>query len=175
MNYAHSNHMDKPVARYLLFVVFIVYMFLLSEYILLARVHTSTENYVSLKHIKASIDKGKRNANLKPFKTIKLMYYGKHISTDMQYKNLGGNLFGFAPLGILLPLLFRRLRSLIPVIAVVFAISLAYELMQLCTGLGIFDVDDLILNTSGGIIGFIVHFCATLIYRQPQDKTGVQL
>ena len=106
-----------------------------------------------------------------PFKTIKLMYRGRNISTESQYKNLGGNLLGFMPLGIFMPLLFKRLRSFAAVIAVIFAISLAYEIIQLCTGLGVFDVDDLILNTAGGIIGFILHFLATLIYRHPAEKT----
>ena len=111
---------------------------------------------------------------MKPFKTIKLMYKGRHISTEAQYKNLGGNLFGFVPLGIFLPLLFKRFKSFAAVIAVVFAVSLAYEMIQLCTGLGMFDVDDLILNTAGGIIGFIVHFFAALIYHQPVAKTTVE-
>ena len=94
------------------------------------------------------------------------------MDTEYQYKNLGGNLLGFVPLGILLPLLFRRFNSLFSVTALVFVVSLSYELIQLCTGLGIFDVDDLILNTAGGVIGFAAHFCATIIYRQPLTKTS---
>jgi glycopeptide antibiotics resistance protein len=172
MNYAYSTGIDKPIVKYVLFAVFIIYMLLLSKYILFTRVHTNPENYFSLKHIKASIDKGKRSANLQPFKTIKFMYYGKYLPEDFQIRNLGGNLLGFAPLGILLPLLFKRLRSFLPVVITIFAVSLSYELIQLCTGLGIFDVDDLILNTSGGIIGFIIYFCATLIYGQTQNQTG---
>jgi len=161
---------DKPALKYVLFAVFIIYLVLLSKYVLFTRMHTHPENYISLTHIKTSISSGIRKANLEPFETIKLMYHGGRINTEWQYKNLGGNLLGFVPLGILLPLLFKRLRSFSAVIVVVFAFSLAYELTQLCTGLGVFDVDDLILNTAGGIIGFIAHFCATLIYRQPLTK-----
>jgi len=137
--------------------------------------HTDPEHYISLSHIKTSFNKGIQKANMKPFKTIKLMYNSGRISTESQYKNLGGNLFGFVPLGIFLPLLFKRLKSFVAVIAVVFAVTLAYEIIQLCTGLGLFDVDDLILNTAGGIIGFIVHFFAALIYRQPAAKTSVEV
>ena len=137
--------------------------------------HTNPENYISVKHIKASIDRGLQKANMEPFKTIKLMYKGRHINTEFQYKNLGGNLLGFVPLGIFLPLLLKRLRSFAAVIAVVFAVSLAYEFIQLCTGLGVFDIDDLILNTAGGIIGFMVHFLATLIYPQPVGKATVRV
>jgi len=160
--------------KYLLFILFIVYMLLLSKYVLFTRMHTNPENYLSLKHIQASVQKGIHSANLRPFHTIEFMYRAKYLSTEFQYKNLGGNLLGFTPLGIVLPLLFRRLRSFFRVIAVVFAISLCFEIIQLCTGLGIFDVDDLILNTAGGMIGFIIHFCATLIYRQPLVKTSAE-
>ena len=150
-------------------------MLLLSKYILFARMHTAPANYFSWKHIQASVSQGAKTANLKPFSTIKLMYRGKYMHTDFQYKNLGGNLLGFVPLGIFLPLLFRRLRLFPAVIAVVFMVSLGYEVIQLCTGLGVFDVDDLILNTAGGMIGFIIHFCATLIYRQPLAKTSAEV
>jgi len=167
MNYYHNSVKEKAIVRYLLFALFIIYMLLLSKYILFTRMHTSPENYFSLKHIQTSITKGERRANLAPFKTIKMVCRGTNISPDFQYKNLGGNLLGFAPLAIFLPLLSRRLRSFLPVIAIVFATSLSYELIQLCTGLGIFDIDDLILNTAGGIIGFAVHFFGTRIYRQP--------
>ncbi len=166
---------NKPALKYFLFALFIIYMLLLSKYILFTRMHTNPENYFSINHIKISIDRGWQKANLKPFKTIKLMYNGRHISTESQYKNLGGNLIGFVPMGIFLPLLFKKLRSFAAVAAIVFAISLAYELIQLCTGLGVFDVDDLILNTAGGIIGCIIHFCAALVYRQPAAKATVEV
>ena len=150
-------------------------MLLLSKYILFTRMTTAPENYFSWKHIQASVSKGAKAANLKPFHTIKLMYRGRYLHADYEYRNLGGNLLGFVPLGILLPLLFRRLRSFPAVIASVFIVSLAYEVIQLCTGLGVFDVDDLILNTTGGMIGFMIHFCATLIYRRPLIKTSAEL
>ena len=155
--------------------LFFIYMLLLSKYILFTRMHTAPENYFSWKHIRASVSEGAKTANLKPFHTIKLMYRGKYLRTDFQYKNLGGNLLGFVPLGIFLPLLFRRLRLFPAVIASVFTVSLGYELIQLSTGLGVFDVDDLILNTAGGIIGFIIHFSATIIYRQPLAKTNAEV
>ncbi len=166
--------LNKPALRYFLFALFIIYMLLLSKYILFTRMHTDPENYFSVTHIKTSISRGIQKANMRPFRTIKLMYNGGNINTGWQYKNLGGNLLGFVPLGIFLPLLFRKLKSFAAVIAVVFAISLAYEIIQLCTGLGVFDVDDIILNTAGGIIGFLVHFFASLIYRQPVAKATVE-
>jgi glycopeptide antibiotics resistance protein len=37
-----------------------------------------------------------------------------------------------------------------------FLVSLGYETTQLLTGLGVFDVDDLILNTAGSFVGFLL-------------------
>ena len=39
----------------------------------------------------------------------------------------------------------------------VLLVSLSFELVQLLAGLGSFDVDDLILNTTGGIAGYILY------------------
>ena len=42
-----------------------------------------------------------------------------------------------------------------------FITSLSFELIQLSTGWGIFDVDDIFLNTLGGIIGIIIYHLIT--------------
>ena len=94
------------------------------------------------------------NANLKPFATIKL-YLNSHGNPEYAINNLLGNTIGFIPLGILLPLLFTKLRSVTATVFCVFIFSLAFETFQLFSMLGIFDVDDLLLNTLGGAIGYL--------------------
>ncbi|MGI8386841.1 VanZ family protein [Robertmurraya sp. P23] len=47
------------------------------------------------------------------------------------------------------------------IIIATFCLSLTYEIVQLVFELGSFDVDDLILNTLGGVIGY---FPIKLIY-----------
>ncbi|MEI9808853.1 MAG: VanZ family protein [Bacteroidota bacterium] len=56
-----------------------------------------------------------------------------------------------------MPLLFPFFRRFIWLTGTVFMISLLFETTQLVAGIGVFDVDDLILNTAGGIIGFILY------------------
>ncbi len=94
---------------------------------------------------------------MKPFSTISLFYKSKRLREEYKYNNLGGNIIGFIPFGILLPLLFVWCRSIWKIILASFLISLAFETTQLITGLGVFDIDDIILNTAGGIVGFIVY------------------
>ncbi|MEG0417736.1 VanZ family protein, partial [Gordonibacter sp.] len=61
----------------------------------------------------------------------------------------------FAPLGFLLPLLWRRVRSVLPVVSFGFALSLLIELSQLANHRTT-DVNDLVANTLGTLLGFAV-------------------
>ncbi len=71
--------------------------------------------------------------------------------------NIVGNIACFIPFGILLPLNVDRTRSFISVSCITFIFSLSIENVQLITKLGSFDVDDLLLNTIGGAIGYITY------------------
>lgn len=72
--------------------------------------------------------------------------------------NLFGNIALFIPLGLYIPLLFRRWGdSWAGVMLLSFGLSLCFELTQLFLSIGTFDVDDLILNTSGGMIGYGIY------------------
>lgn len=73
-------------------------------------------------------------------------------SIDVLLKNVLGNFAIFIPLGILLPCLFQKL-SLWKTVAMGFAVSLGFELIQYITGFGMTDIDDLILNTLGVFVG----------------------
>ena len=53
----------------------------------------------------------------------------------------------------------------------VFCISFLFEVTQLITGVGIFDVDDLLLNTTGGIIGYILYAGARRLLTEPKSTT----
>jgi len=94
-----------------------------------------------------------QHVNLKPFATISL-YLNSQLRAEYATSNLLGNIAGFIPLGILLPLLFKKLRTAFRTIVMVFLFSLAFETAQLLLILGVFDVDDLLLNTLGGAIGY---------------------
>lgn len=65
------------------------------------------------------------------------------------------NLLLFFPFGLFLPLLYRRFGRLLPVAAAGFVGSLSIELLQLF-GMGTTDINDLITNTAGACLGFLV-------------------
>jgi glycopeptide antibiotics resistance protein len=67
--------------------------------------------------------------------------------------NFLGNIVGFLPMGFVPSLLLRGVR-LWHVVAWSFGVSLFIETAQLISGFRTADVDDLILNTLGGVLGY---------------------
>ena len=61
------------------------------------------------------------------------------------------------PFGFFLPVFSRRCHIFLNTVFYSFELSLFVELIQLVTKVGSFDVDDLILNTLGGALGFLVY------------------
>jgi len=114
------------------------------------------KQYFAREYKRYTIRHGWKKANTVPFRTINMYYKGYQQNNPNARYNLLGNLFGFIPLGILLPLaipFFKKWWAMLPAAIV---IPLGFETVQLITGLGIFDVDDLLLNTTGALIGYIL-------------------
>ncbi|MEO5893249.1 MAG: VanZ family protein [Ferruginibacter sp.] len=81
------------------------------------------------------------------------------INRDFALENIIGNVLLFVPMGILLPVVFPKINSLKKVAAICLLSSLSIELIQLgLRRLGTYrstDIDDVILNTIGGVIGWL--------------------
>ena len=79
---------------------------------------------------------------------------------DLFILNVYGNIVVFIPIGLFLPKLVKRCKNMLLTTLLTFEISLCVELIQLFTKVGSFDVDDLFLNTLGGLCGYIIYmFC----------------
>lgn len=70
--------------------------------------------------------------------------------------NLYGYVLSFIPLGFLLPAVFKAMRKTSVFVIVSLLMVVLIEFVQLVTGCGRFDVDDIILAFAGLIIGWIV-------------------
>lgn len=96
--------------------------------------------------------------NLELFREIKRFWDYRHqVGMTAMIMNLFGNVLIFMPFGFFLPMA-SRFRSVFATVFWSFILSLAVEMFQFITKVGCFDVDDLLLNTVGGIIGHII-FC----------------
>lgn len=93
--------------------------------------------------------------NLIPFKTISgfLINY-KYYKAETIFINLAGNVITFVPLGFFLPIVFQGFRSFRKAITCFTLIILAVETFQLILNVGVFDVDDIILNLLGCLLGY---------------------
>lgn len=95
--------------------------------------------------------------NLVPFVEIRRFWvYRKQLGAFAVITNLFGNVIAFIPYGFILPVIAHKCRSGIFIIASGFILSFLVETVQLITKVGCFDVDDMILNTLGAVIGYLL-------------------
>ena len=87
--------------------------------------------------------------NLKP-----IVYLFDYPTVKEALLNLIGNVTMFIPLGIVWPVVFKKLNTHGRVIAAGFGMSLAIEVLQLPFFDRASDIDDLILNTTGFVLGY---------------------
>lgn len=109
--------------------------------------------------------------NLVLFKEIKRFWeYRDQVGFFAMFTNLFGNVIIFIPFGFFLPMASRR-RSLSATVFYSFGLSLCVETFQLISKVGSFDVDDILLNTLGGLAGYIVFvICAAIRRRNDSHK-----
>ena len=114
--------------------------------------------------------------NLKPFRTIGLymrwLFDGNRSNNYIPIVNLGVNIIMLMPMGYFLPELFDALEDFIPYALVCFAFVMIIEIVQFFTRLGSCDVDDVLLNMLGAVIGYILcRFIHNFVADLKQKKT----
>lgn len=98
---------------------------------------------------------GLGTANFIPFKTIKM--YIKYAGRLNSFENLAGNILVFVPFGILFPMIRTKKTRLADVFANILIMVIGIEVFQLFSAFGAFDVDDIILNCLGAVLGYFLY------------------
>ena len=80
--------------------------------------------------------------------------------------NLVGNTTMFIPLGIVWPIVFKELNTHWKVIAAGVGCSLLIEILQIPFFDRVSDIDDLILNSTGYLIGYVIYLLIRTIYKR---------
>jgi len=101
--------------------------------------------------------------NLKPFTFAVERYDGWQI-------NIIGNITMFIPVGIVWPVCYKKLDNLRKVVLAGGTISLLIEISQLPFYDRCSDIDDIILNTTGVIIGALIYFAFIKLTRKNQSS-----
>lgn len=95
--------------------------------------------------------------NLILFTEIKRFWiYRQQLGLWACFMNIVGNVLAFIPCGYLIPAIISSRRSFADAVFTGFLVSFIIECTQLVFRVGSFDVDDLLLNTLGAAIGYIV-------------------
>ena len=126
--------LETPRREHLACVLLVVYL------LLLLGLTMAPPNYVPRQRLR-----------LVPFTTIRHQF---HQGGRTFLVNVPGNVVAFAPSGILVPLWSGRLRSLTAIVFVGLITSGGIELLQLNFTRRVADIDDVILNVCGAIVGY---------------------
>lgn len=138
-------------------VVFFFYILLLIKILLLSR-FSIWEIFDSQRLFSGSV-------NLIPFQSIiQFMSGGTENLKTFAFGNVAGNIIIFVPLGFYLPL-FKKDKRIITNLPLIFTVSILVEATQWIFGIGAADVDDILLNTIGGMVGILGYRLFGLIFR----------
>ena len=104
--------------------------------------------------------------NLELFKEIRrFLTYRRQLGMPAVFANLFGNILIFVPYGFFIALAGHS-RGFFKTLFCSMGLSLIVEIVQLFTRVGSFDVDDILLNTIGGVLGFIIFAVCNRIRRK---------
>ena len=128
-------------------VLFILYLALLVYFLFFAESFGRTDN-----------SRSGYSYNLIPFKEIMRFWtYREKLGMRAVALNIAGNVAAFVPAGFFLPVVSLRSRRWMNTVITGFLFSLFVESVQLVSKVGSFDVDDMILNTVGAAIGYMMY------------------
>lgn len=99
------------------------------------------------------------SVNIIPFKTIieyVFALFNGTMSIGVAIENLSANLLVFMPMGVYLSYYFKNNLSLKVCTIILTLMIVLVEISQLIFRIGFFDIDDVILNVLGGIIGYLL-------------------
>ncbi len=114
--------------------------------------------------------------NLQLFKEIhRFIQYRQQLGMESFVVNILGNVLAFAPFGFLLPVLSKKYQKFFFTVFLCLLFSVCVETTQLVLKVGIFDVDDILMNTVGGMVGYITYAILhgmVKLFQPKQKKKG---
>lgn len=130
-------------------ILFSIYILFLILFVVL-KFDGSFERIISLHNSIIENEKdGLRNINLIPFRTMSP--YLKNITEPYAFKNIIANILAFIPLGFFIS--NKNPKNVFKALIICLGVILSIELIQLFFKIGFFDVDDIILNFIGSLLG----------------------
>lgn len=130
-------------------ILFYIYIAFLILFVVL-KFDGSFERIISLHNSIIENEKdGIRNINLIPFRSISP--YLRNITEPYAFKNIIANILVFIPLGFFVS--NKNSKNVFKALIICLGVILSIECIQLILKIGFFDIDDIILNFIGALIG----------------------
>lgn len=120
---------------------------------------------------KGIILEGLDTANFTLFKTIRM--YIDYAYMLNSFENLVGNVVVFIPFGFLLPYVLKKGKNFFVMLLNAVLFVLGIELFQLFSAFGAFDVDDILLNCVGAIIGYMLFLIGKKCAKNRDEKDAL--
>ena len=139
-----------PLARRIGLSLLVPYLFMVLTATVLVRTPTESANVV-----------------LEPFRT-----YLQYTKSDFWEFQIQANILLFIPVGFLLSMVMNRSKILPIFIGT--GISVAIEIIQLLTHRGTFEIDDLISNFFGVLIGYIIFLPIRMLMQMDEENKKLQ-
>jgi len=136
----NRNQGAPPLPKPIVVIAFLLYLLVLFDLTLFAFPNASRDPNELL--------------NLVPLKTVALYL---HKGGWEMVVNILGNLAAFMPMGFLLPLLRSKRTSTGSIILTSAAVSILIEALQYASHRRVADIDDILLNAVGGVLGYLVY------------------
>jgi len=109
--------------------------------------------------------------NYTPFEEIVRFWQYRHqLGMQAFTLNIIGNVVAFVPFGLFVPIISRGLRKTWKIIMLGALLSAVIEVVQLMTRVGTCDIDDVILNTIGAIVGYLIFYICSCVWRNTYGK-----
>ena len=105
--------------------------------------------------------------NMIPYVEIREFWkYREQVGNFAMILNIFGYVVGLVPFGYILPVINDRFRNWLLIVVSGFSLSLCVETAQLIFRVGSFDVDDLLLNTLGALLGYVSFWVCNEVRRR---------
>lgn len=143
--YLKVNHEKIIFYRECMYLFSIIYFWLLFEFLTITEINTNS------------------SINIIPFEEI----FRYEVGSQMFIFNVFGNILIFLPFGYLISAYIKP-KSIWPILSITAIISTLIEFIQLNIGRS-FDVDDIILNVTGALVGFLLYVALKAISKYLPD------
>lgn len=133
----------KVLIQRMAWILFVIYLVILVYFLFFSERYGRTITSQNYKY------------NLVLFQEIKrFIRYRHQLGWESFLVNIVGNVMAFTPFGFVLPIISPNSRKFFNILLLSFEFTMTIELLQLLLKVGIFDVDDIFMNTLGGVIGY---------------------